>query len=153
MSNLEQICTFTLDGLFLGIDVNDIHEVLLAQPLTPVPLAHPIVSGLINMRGQIVAAIDLRRVLRLPARAADDPPPVNVVVRNGAILVSLLVDKVGDVMEVESRLFTSPPDSTAAETRNLFRGAYQLSPQLLIVFDTNRAIEAIVAQATSKLSR
>ena len=149
----EQICTFTLDGLFLGIGVHEVHEVLLAQALTPVPLAHPIVAGLINMRGQIVVAIDLRRVLRLPVRTAESPPPVNVIVRNGTSLMSLQVDKVGDVLEVESHLFTPPPDSATAETRNLFRGAYQLPPQLLLVFDTNRAIEAIVSQATSKLSR
>jgi purine-binding chemotaxis protein CheW len=153
MSDIEQICTFTLDGLFLGIGVADVHEVLLSQMVTPVPLAHPLVAGLINMRGQIVSAVDLRRVLRLPPRTDDLPPPVNVIVRSGHELMSLLVDQVGDVLEIESRLFTPPPDTTPAETRNLFRGAYQLPRQLLLVFDTNRAIEAIVSQANSKFSR
>ena len=152
MSDIETICTFTLDGLFLGLHVGEVHEVLLAQTLTPVPLAHPIVAGLLNMRGQIVSAVDLRRVLRLPPRADDAAPPVNVIVRNGSELMSLLVDQVGDVLELESRLFTSPPDTTPAETKNLFRGAYQLSQQLLLVFDTHRAIEAIVSQAKSKHS-
>lgn len=153
MSEVETICTFTLDGLFLGINVSEVHEVLLAQTLTPVPLAHPIVAGLINMRGQIVSVVDLRRVLHLPARTDDAPPPVNVIVRNGHDLMSLLVDQVGDVLEIESRLFTPPPDTTPAETKHLFRGAYQLPRQLLLVFDTNRAIEAIVSRANSKLSR
>ena len=153
MSDVDTICTFTLDGLLLGISVNEVHEVLLAQTLTPVPLAHPVVSGLINMRGQIVSAVDLRRVLRLSARPDDAPPPVNVIVRSGAELMSLLVDQVGDVLEIESRLLTPPPDTSPAETKNLFRGAYQLLRQLLLVFDTNRAIEAIVSQAKSKLSR
>jgi purine-binding chemotaxis protein CheW len=153
MSDVETICTFTLDGLYLGINVGEVHEVLLAQSLTPVPLAHPVVAGLINMRGQIVSAVDLRRVLRRPPRAEDAPPPVNVIVRNGQDLMSLLVDQVGDVLEIESRFFTPPPDTTPAETKKLFRGAYQLPQQLLLVFDTHRAIEAIVSQASSKLSR
>lgn len=153
MSDVETICTFTLDGLFLGINVGEVHEVLLAQALTAVPLAHPIVAGLINMRGQIVSVVDLRRVLHLAARAVSAPPPVNVIVRSGHDLLSLQVDQVGDVLEIESRLFTSPPDTTPAETKNFFRGAYQLPGQLLLVFDTNRAIEAIVSRANSKLSR
>ncbi len=153
MSDVETICTFTLDGLFLGINVSEVHEVLSAQTLTPVPLANSIVAGLINMRGQIVSAVDLRRMLYLPPRTDDAPPPVNVIVRNGHDLLSLLVDQVGDVLEFESRLFTPPPDTTPGETRNLFRGAYQLPRQLLLVFDTNRAIEAIMSRAGSKRSR
>ena len=151
MSGVEQICTFTLDDLLLGISVADVHEVLLSQPLTPVPLAHPIVAGLINMRGQIVSAVDLRRVLHRPVRKEEDRLPVNVVVRSGQDLISLLADQVGDVLEIESRLFTPPPDTSSAGTRSLFRGAYRLPQQLLLVFDTNRAMEAIVAQANSKL--
>ncbi|MDB5391518.1 MAG: cheW 2 [Planctomycetaceae bacterium] len=153
MSDVETICTFTLDGLFLGISVGEVHEVLLAQTLTPVPLAHPVVAGLINMRGQIVPVVDLRRVLRLPARADDAPPPVHVIVRNGHDLMSLLVDQFGDVLELEARLFTPPPDTANADTKHLFRGAYQLPLKLLLVFDTQHAIEAIVSQAGSKVLR
>lgn len=153
MADVEQICTFTLDGLFLGIGVGEVHEVLLAQTVTPVPLAHPVVAGLINMRGQIVAAVDLRRVLQLPPRSGDAGPPVNIIVRSGAELMSLQVDQVGDVLAVETRLFTPPPDTTRAETKTLFRGAYHLPQQLLLVFDTIRAIETIRSQAHSRLSR
>ena len=151
MAQLEKICTFHLDGLYLGIDVNEVHEVLPTQTLTPVPLAHPIVAGLINMRGQIVVAIDFRRFLRRQAPSVDQRQPINVIVRNGTNYMSLLVDDIGDVIEVDSRLFTKPPDTTATETRSLFRGAYQLPSQLLLVFDTLRAIEAIVSQATSRM--
>lgn len=152
MSDIEQVCTFRLDNLLLGIGVGEVHEVLLSQTLTPVPLAHPVVAGLLNMRGNIVVAVDLRRVLHLPERTGA-PPPVNIIVRNGMGLLSLQVDEVGDVMEVESRMFTPPPDTTSAETKNLFRGAFQLPEKLLLVFDTNRTIEAIVSQVGSKVVR
>lgn len=153
MTDTETICTFTLDGLFLGLNVGDVHEVLLAQSLTAVPLAHPVVAGLINIRGQIVSAVDLRRVLHLPPRSSESDPPVNVVVRNGNELVSFQVDLVGDVLELDSKGLTPPPETTSAETKHLFRGAYQRPEQLLLVIDTSRAMEAIVAQARSKLAR
>lgn len=153
MSDIETICTFTLGELFLGINVHEVHEVLLAQAVTPVPLSHPVIAGLINMRGQIVPAIDLRRLLHLPARGDLIAPPVNVVVRNGEELMSLLVDDVGDVLSQEARFLTAPPDATRVDSKNLFRGAYQLPQRLLLVFDTSRAIEAIVTQARSKHAR
>jgi purine-binding chemotaxis protein CheW len=153
MSDFETICTFTLDSLFLGIHVSEVHEVLLAQTLTPVPRAHPVVSGLINMRGQIVPAVDLRRVLSLPPRTDDAPPPINVIVGSGSSLLSLLVDQVGDVLEIDSRLFTAPPDTTPTETKNFFRGAFQLPQQLLLVFDISRTMDAIVALAKSEQRR
>ena len=151
MLNIETVCTFTLDGLFLGLNVGDVHEVLQDQSLTPVPLSNPVVAGLINLRGQIVSAIDLRRVLHRPPRSSDARPPVNVIVRNGVELLSLQVDQIGDVLDVDSQFFTPPPVTTPNETKNLFRGAYQLPDHLLLILETNRAITAIIAQAKSKL--
>lgn len=153
MPEIDTVCTFTLDRLHLGISVDEVLEVLPPQRLTPVPLAHPVVAGLINMRGQIVAAVDLRRVLCLPPRTDDLPPPVHVIVGQGHELLSLVVDRVGDVLQVESRRYTVPPDTTPAETRILFRGAYQVPRQLLLLLDTHRAIEVIVAKAHSRLGR
>jgi purine-binding chemotaxis protein CheW len=153
MTDTDTIVTFNLDRQFLGIRVSEVHEVLLAQTLTPVPRAHPVVAGLINMRGQIVSVVDVRRMLRLPPRPQEFPAPVNVIVRSGRELISLLVDSVGGVLDLESRLLTAPPDTTSPETRNLFRGAYQLPGQLLLIFDTERAIAALVSQTGSKASR
>ena len=62
----EQYCSFTLDGLLFGVVVEKVQEVLRYQEMTRVPLAPPVVCGLINLRGQIVPAIDLRRRLELP---------------------------------------------------------------------------------------
>ena len=76
----QQFCTFLLDGHLFGVPVPQVQEVIRFQPMTPVPLAPPAVEGLINLRGQIVLAIDLRRRLSLAARSQGDLP-VNVVVR------------------------------------------------------------------------
>lgn len=146
----DRICTFELAGLSMGIRVNEVHEVLASQTLTPVPLSHSVLGGLINMRGQIVSAIDLRSVLRLPSRQSDDAPPVIVIVRDGQQLLGFLVDHVGDVLELESRLLAPPPETTPQETRHLFRGSYPLPQHLLLILDTSRAIDFIVSQASSR---
>ena len=140
MSSAKQYCTFYLDGLFFGVEVQTVQEVIRYQEMTRVPLASRVVSGLINLRGQIVTAIDLRRRLGLPDRPADRQP-MNVVVRSEEGIVSLLVDEIGDVQEVEDDLFESPPETLRGEARELIRGSYKLDGRLLLVLDTQRAVE------------
>lgn len=135
----RQFCTFYVDDLFLGIDVQQIQEVIRYQTMTRVPLAPAAISGLINLRGQIVTAIDLRCRLGVPLRDPDRPP-MNVVVRDGENAVSLLVDRIGDVLEVEDELFEAPPSTVRAEVRGLIIGAYKLPDRLLLVLDQGRAL-------------
>jgi purine-binding chemotaxis protein CheW len=87
----KQFCTFFLNDLFFGVEVLQVQEVLRCQPMTRVPLSPPTVRGLINLRGQIVTALDLRHRLELPERDAGSQP-MNVVVRSDDGAVSLLVD-------------------------------------------------------------
>ena len=152
MTDIKQLCTFMLGDLWLGIGAEEVHEILPEHPLTPVPLADSVIIGLINMRGQIVSVVDLRRVFDLPPLATDARPPFHVVVRRGQELISLLVDRVGDVLEVDASLFASPPDTAPPKTRELFRGTYQLPDRLLLVFDTHKSLDAIVARAAGSLS-
>lgn len=69
----RQYATFLVDDWFLGVEVGLVQEVIRYQEMTRVPLASPVIAGLINLRGQIVTAIDLRRRLGLPDRLATDP--------------------------------------------------------------------------------
>jgi purine-binding chemotaxis protein CheW len=140
MSGQTQYCTFFLDGLFFGVPVQQVQEVIRYQELTRVPLAAPEVSGLINLRGQIVTAIDLRRRLSLPPRP-EGKKPMNVVVRNEEGAVSLLVDEIGDVQEADSSLFEPPPPTLHGPARSLIRGAYKLADRLLLVLDTQQAVQ------------
>mgnify|MGYP003383362824 CR=1 FL=1 len=135
----QQFCTFYVDDMFLGIDVQQIQEVIRYQSMTRVPLAAPSIRGLINLRGQIVTAIDLRCRLGLPASTTENPP-MNVVVRDGENAVSLLVDRIGDVLEVGEDLFETPPSTVRAHVRELIVGAYKLPERLLLVLDTERVL-------------
>lgn len=135
-----QLCTFHLDGLFFGVEVQKVQEVIRYLDMTRVPLASSVVRGLINLRGQIVTAIDLRRRLDLSERPADRTP-MNLVIRTDDRPVSLLVDEIGDVVEVEAGAFERPPETLRGVARELIRGAYKLKDRLLLTLDTERAIE------------
>jgi purine-binding chemotaxis protein CheW len=136
---MKQFSTFYLDRLLFGVEVARVQEVLRYQEMTPVPLAAPVVSGLINLRGQIVTALDLRRRLKLAERATDRLP-MNVVVRVGEEAVSLLVDEIGDVFAVDEDAFELPPETLQGEARRLIRGAYKLEDKLLLVLDTDEVV-------------
>ncbi|QJR36462.1 chemotaxis protein CheW [Gemmatimonas groenlandica] len=134
MADATQYCTFWVDTLYLGIDVHSVQEVMRTLEMTPVPLASASVVGLINLRGQIVTAIDLRRRLGLPPRP-DDQEPMNVVMRTDDGAVSLVVDEIGDVIEVSNDTFERVPDTMQGEHRALIRGVYKLNKQLLLILD------------------
>lgn len=139
MSAANQFATFYLDELLFGVEVSKVQEVIRYQEMTRVPLASPVVQGLINLRGQIVTALDLRRRINLKDRASDKLP-MNVVVRSGEEAVSLLVDEIGDVLEVEDEAFEAPPETLQGVGRELIRGVYKLSDRLLLVLDTEKKV-------------
>ena len=140
MSNqTHQFCSFHVGPLDLAIDVQQVQEVIRYQSMTRVPLAPKTISGLINLRGQIVTALDLRCRLGLELRSPDEVP-MNVVVRDGENGVSLLVDRIGDVVEVDDELFEPPPATVRDHVRQLIRGAYKLPDRLLLVLDTDRIL-------------
>jgi|SRR5208282_1632829 purine-binding chemotaxis protein CheW len=139
MANSEQFCTFFLDGHFFGVPVQRVQEVIRYQEMTRVPLVPQVVRGLINLRGQIVTAIDLRRRLGMSERPADQLP-LNVVVRTDDGAISLLVDEIGDVIEVEEKTFEQPPETLQGMAREMIRGVHKLPDRLLLVLDTERAV-------------
>jgi purine-binding chemotaxis protein CheW len=135
-----QYSTFDVAGFYFGIDVLQVQEVLRYQRMTPVPLAPAVIEGLINLRGQIVTAMDMRQRLGLPPRA-DGETAMNVVVRTEEGVVSLLVDEIGDVVEAESSSFERPPENLDPAIRNLVRGIHKLKDRLLLVLDTDQTLK------------
>jgi purine-binding chemotaxis protein CheW len=144
MEETTQFCTFHLDKFLFGVDVRKVQEVIRSLRLTRVPLAPEVISGLINLRGEIVTAIDLRRRLELPPR----PPevePMNVVVQTGSEAVSLLVDAIGAVVTVTPDAFEKPPETLTGVARDLILGAYKLKDCLLLTLDVEKAIQGASA--------
>lgn len=139
MSTGRQFCTFYVNRQFYGIDVLHVQEIVRNQPVTRVPLAEPMMRGLMNLRGQIVTAIDMRRRLDLTDSSVQ-VDPVNVVLKTDDGAVALLVDEIGDVLEVDERQFEPPPESLRGPARDLIQGAYKLSGQLLVILNPQAVV-------------
>jgi len=140
MAQISQFCTFYLDKLLFGVELKGVQEVMRSLDMTQVPLAPAVVSGLINLRGQIVTAVDLRRRLELEPR----PPgatAMNVVVRSDDGAVSLLVDEIGDVVEVEETSFERPPETLRGTVRAMILGVHKLNDRLMHVLDIEKACQ------------
>src|SRR3954469_22742409 len=103
---------FNGDGHYFGVDVLKVQEVIRYQEMTRVPLAPPEIRGLINLRGQIVSAVEMRIRFGLGDRA-DGVLPMNIVMRTEEGAVSLLVDEIGDVVEVGEGAFERVPETLA----------------------------------------
>ena len=140
MTGQQQFCTLTADTLLLGIQVDRVQEVLRDTAITPVPLAPPAIRGLINLRGQIVTAIDLRRRLGL-AEAAADASSMTVVLGIGDEPLALVVDGVGDVVQVPADSFEAPPDTLRGDARRMIAGAHKLERRLLLALNLETVIE------------
>jgi purine-binding chemotaxis protein CheW len=137
MAETRQLCTFLVDDMLFGVDVMNVQEVIRYQEMTSVPLASSTVRGLINLRGQIVTAIDMRARLGLTPRDTNELP-MNVVATTADGVVSFLVDEIGDVLEVEERVFERAPETMNATFRELVPGVFKLEGQLLLLLDAEK---------------
>jgi len=135
-----QYCTFMVDGATFGVGVHEVQEVIRYQEMTRVPLSSSVVSGLINLRGQIVTAIDLRRRLGLPEREEGELP-VNVVIRRDDGPISLLVDEIDDVVELDDSTIEPPPKTLRSANSGLVAGVHQLEDRLLLILATDKALQ------------
>ena len=139
MGSLQQFCTFFVQDEFFGVPVQQVQEVIRWQEMTSVPLVSPVIRGLINLRGQIVMAVDLRRRLGLEDRP-ESKLPINIVVCTEDGAISLLVDEIGDVLEVAEKEFETPPETLHGQAREMVRGVYKLQDRLMLVLDTERVV-------------
>ena len=136
----ERMVLFVVGEHRFAVPIDRIREIIPARPYTPLPGSGGHVCGLINLRGQVITALDLRHRLGMPVRA-EGQRPMNVVVRTEDGAVSLLVDQIGEVIETDARHFESPPDTVTAQARDLIRGAYKLDGTLLLALDVPRTVE------------
>lgn len=139
MADELEFCTFYVDEHYFGVDVRKVQEVIRYQAMTRVPLARRAVSGLINLRGQIVTAIDIRRRFGLSDRACEHLP-VNLIIKTDDGAISLLVDEIGDVLKVPQSLFEPLPETLQGRARQMLLGAYKLNDRLLLTLDTEKVL-------------
>lgn len=135
----ERFCTFWVDGQLFGAPVTQVQEVIAHPPMTRIPLAHPAIRGMMNLRGQIVMAIDLRRRIGI-SKLLPGAPPVHVVVRMRETAVSLIVDEIGEVLEATEGNWELLPETVSAKVRAVVRGIYKEPHRLLLALDLDRVV-------------
>jgi purine-binding chemotaxis protein CheW len=135
----RQYATFEVADQLFGVEVHAVQEVLAFSEYTAVPLAPASVAGLFNLRGQVIAAVDLRVRLGMPAQTLDGPV-MNVILRAEGEPVSLLVDRIGDVIELDDEV-EPLPDTISGPRRDLVLGTLKLADRLMLALDVARATE------------
>jgi len=135
----RQFVTFDVANQFFGVAVGVVQEVLLNEQYTPMPLAPDGCGGLFNLRGEVIGTVDLRVPFGLAARAMSGAI-VNVVVLAGGEPVSLLVDRIGLVVDLDDAAFEPPPDTLTGPTRALIVGTYKTEDRLLMVLDVDECV-------------
>lgn len=135
-SDIVQFTTFLLRDELFGVDALQVQEILPYQEITSVPLAPEYVKGLINLRGQIVTVLDLRRRLGLET-LQDEEAGANLIVNSEEGQLSLFVDQIGNVVDIQAERFFPPPGTIRGVAVHYIREVCQLEEELLITLDLN----------------
>jgi purine-binding chemotaxis protein CheW len=153
MTEDHLFCTFHLGDHLFGIEIDQVQEVIRSQEITRVPLAAPAVRGVINLRGRIIPAIDLRQCFEMESLPADRVS-ANIVVRGaGSTSASFLVDEIGDVVETTSATYEGTPPTLGRQARDLVEGVYKLQGAILLVLAIGKVLRAAYAEAPLPLGR
>ncbi len=138
-NTVRQFSTFYISDRMYGIDVMRVQEITKALPMARIPLAPHYVHGLINLRGQISTAIGLRELFDINEIISEEQ--MNVVCKLNDVLVSFLVDRIGDVMELQSKDFEHAPETIPEGIRRFVEGVYKIPGTLLSVIDVDKVFE------------
>ena len=136
----REFVTVMIGNQLCGIDILTVQDVLGPQKITPVPLAPEEVSGLLNLRGRIVTAINLRSRLGLERRS-EERDNMSVVVESNDELYSLTVDSVGEVLQFPVSSFESNPATLDPLWRRFSSGVYRLDEGLLVVLNEDALLD------------
>ncbi|HKT02312.1 MAG TPA: chemotaxis protein CheW [Rugosimonospora sp.] len=147
-----QYATFEVADQLFGVTVDAVQEVLSFNEYTAVPLAPKAVGGLFNLRGQVIAAVDLRVQLGLQAQSLDGAV-MNVILRGDDEPVSLLVDRIGEVIDLDESTFEPPPDTLTGAARDLVVGTFKLQDRLMLALNANQAVDTSRATSHSTMDK
>ena len=132
--------TVMLDGQLFGLPISRVQDVFMPDRLTRVPLASPEIAGVLNLRGRIVTAVDLRRRLGMPPRSdAGAPMAVGIELRGESY--GLLIDSVGEVMKLAEETREPNPVNLDARLARVSAGVHRLDGQLLVILDVDRVLD------------
>jgi purine-binding chemotaxis protein CheW len=139
------VTVFAGDQLF-GIPISMVQDVFKPQRVTRVPLSHPDIAGILNLRGRIVTAIDCRSRLGIPARA-EAGHPMAVGIEHGSESFGLVIDRVGEVLSLTAAQFEANPANLDPRWRGVSKGVYRLDGRIMVVLDVAALLDLEQAAA------
>ena len=138
--NVVEYVTATVGGQLFGLPISRVQDVFVPDRLTRVPLAPPEVAGILNLRGRVVTAIDMRRRLDLGTRL-EGQPLMAIGIECRAESYGLLVDSVGEVMALRNDACEAKPANLDPRLNRVAAGIYRLEGQLMVVLDVDRVLD------------
>ncbi|NOZ64938.1 MAG: chemotaxis protein CheW [Alphaproteobacteria bacterium] len=138
--------TIRLAGQLCGIPVLEVHDVLSEQTITSVPLAPPAVAGVLNLRGRIVTAINLRKRLGLKDKESGGEN-MSIVVEYEGEPYSLLIDGVGDVLSFSEDSFERNPVTLDPCWQDVSSGIFRMEGELMVILDVEKLLNFGKTQA------
>ena len=139
-SNITEYVTTMIGGQLFGLPISRVQDVFMPERLTRVPLASSDVAGVLNLRGRIVTAIDMRSRLGLP-KNDDGRPPMAVGVELRGESYGLLIDTIGEVLKLADDTREVNPVNLDPRMAKLAGGVHRLDGQLMVVLDVDRVLE------------
>jgi purine-binding chemotaxis protein CheW len=138
--NLEDFVTFYVADQMFGIPVLKVQDILTPNNIAAIPLANAEVKGSINLRGRIVTVIDVRVCLGMGPREEGEGNSMGVTVEHGHDLYTLMVDRIGDVAGLPTKLYEKNPGTLDPKWRDFACGVYRLEKEIMVVLDVDRLL-------------
>jgi purine-binding chemotaxis protein CheW len=136
----QKFLLFDLAGEVYGIDIVHVVEIVAIRKITRVPDLPPHLRGIINLRGRVVAVMDLRMRFGMPERAYDERTCI-IVLNHDDISTGFIVDTVADVRDVASEDLEPPPTLRSTEEQNRYvKGLAKIGDEVKIILDVNRIL-------------
>ena len=145
--SVAEYVTAMIGGQLFGLPISRVQDVFMPERLTRVPLSSAEIAGVLNLRGRIVTAIDVRLRLKLPQKKTEIGAGMSVVVDMKGELYSLRVDQVGEVLSLPAAKFERNPPTLDTLWREFSTGIYRLEGKLLVILDVPRLLDFTKSEA------
>ncbi|MFQ5356045.1 MAG: chemotaxis protein CheW [Mariprofundaceae bacterium] len=146
-SDSKELLTFLVGHQWVGLDIDQVREVLSRQPFTPVPMASAAVLGLINLRGRVVTILDARTVVGIPMQEEEASQRV-LIIESESEAIGLVVDAVGEVMPLEADSIESSPDSLPLLWKEFSDGIIQQEERVILLMNIKKFLDISIQQQT-----
>src|SRR5712675_2293576 len=137
---VTEYVTVTIGDHLFGLPISRVQDVFVPDRLTRVPLAPAEVAGILNLRGRVVTAIDMRSRLDFGEREPGTPVMAIGIELKGESY-GLLVDAVGEVMRLHNSACEPKPTNLDPRLSRVAAGIYRLEGQLMVVLDVDRVLD------------